>query len=325
MLNNYKRFLLLFVFILIILPSAFAAPSRDQADRELVIYGIRGPSGLGIVRLFEDPPQAPGFSIRAEALAQADLIAARFIAGEAKIGILPPNVAAKIASSGNKIQAAAVVGMGMLSLVTSDPEVKSIADLRGKTVEAANQGTSPDYVFRTVLINNGLKPDTDVRLGFSLAYPEITQSIIAGRISTSLMPEPFATQALAANSSLRRVGDIQQEWGRITGGGNFPMTVLAVDGDFAAANREVVNIILSAIEKSINWTVSNPEEAGRLAEKFDLGFPSKAASEAVPRSNYVFIPAQQARVSLENLFGVFLEYSPVSIGGGLPKDNFYLK
>ncbi|MCL2479216.1 MAG: ABC transporter substrate-binding protein [Treponema sp.] len=299
-------------------------PTREN-PRDLVIYGIRGPSGLGMVGLFDKPVQAPGFSTRIETLAQADLVAARFISGEAKIGILPPNMAAKIASSGKDIRIAAVIGMGMLSLLTSDPDVNGIGDLKGKTVEAAGQGATPDYVFRAILSNNGLVADTDVRLGFSLAYPEIAQSLIAGRISTALLPEPFATQALLARPSLRSVCDIRQQWQDLTGTDNFPMTVIAVDGNFASANQQALKIILSDIEESVKWTVANPQEAGLLAQKYDLGFPPDAAALAIPKSNYVYIPAGQARAALENLYGIFLRYSPVSIGGVMPGDEFYLQ
>ena len=301
----------------------FAGSIADREEKPLIIYGIRGPSGLGMVRMFENPPLIEGFRVSMEAVGQADLLAARFIAGEAKIGILPPNVAAKIASSGINLKTATVIGMGMLSLLTSDPLVKSLTDLRGKTVEAAGQGATPEFVFRRILSAHGLAPDTDVTLGFSLAYPEIAQSLVSGRISTALLPEPFATQALAGKPDLHQVCDVQEEWSKACGTDNYPMTVLAVDGDFAEANPGALKIILSALKDSIDWTVSFPAEAGLLAEKFDLGFPSKIAAAAVPRSNYIFIPAAQARPALESLFRVFLEFSPVSIGGSLPADNFY--
>jgi len=313
------------IYLLLLIGLQLHALPSNEAKNSLVIYGIRGPSGLGMIRLFEEPPAVPGFNVRVEALAQADLLAARFIAGDAKIGILPPNMAAKIASSGKNIKAAAVVGMGMLSLLTFDPQIVRIGDLAGKTVEAAGQGASPDYVFRRILLHHGLTPDVDVKLGFSLAYPEIAQSLIAGRISTALLPEPFASMALAGRPDLRQITDIQNEWRLITGGDNFPMTVLAVDGDFADSNPEALRIIMSELEKSINWTIGHPVEAGSLSEKHGLGFPPGAAAAAVPKSNYVFIPALAARSSLENLYRVFLEFSPVSIGGRLPADDFYLK
>ena len=298
--------------------------ARPALDRSLTIYGIRGPSGMAMIKLFEEPPRIQGFNVKVEALAHADLVAARFIAGEALIGILPPNVAARIAASGIHIQVAAVIGMGMISLLTSESQIQSIDDLRGKTVELAGQGVTPDYVFRRLLLARGLRPETDVRLAYALGPPEITQSLITGRISTALLPEPFATIALSGRPDLRSVEDIQDEWRRITGGDNYPMTVLAVNGDFAAQNPQALRIILERFADSIKWTVENPAEAGNLAFAHDLGFPQAAAALAIPRSNYVFIPAVEARSALEDLFKVFLEFNPASIGNVLPSNRFYL-
>jgi NitT/TauT family transport system substrate-binding protein len=297
-------------------------PPAGQVE-ELVIYGIRGPSAVGMIRLFENPPVGPGFSARLEALAQADLMAAKFIAGEAKLGILPPNVAAKIASSGKNIQIAAVTGTGMLSLISADPSVERIEDLKGKSVEVAGQGATPDYVFRRILMAHGLRPDIDVIFGYSLAYPEIAQSLIAGRLSLALLPEPFATMARAGNPALNLVGNVQDEWIKAGGAGNFPMTALVVDGDWAASHPEALAAILAAFEASIEWVLANPAEAGALVEKHDLGLRAPVVAVAVPRSNYVYIPAARARPSLESLYRAFLEFAPQSIGGALPKDNFY--
>jgi NitT/TauT family transport system substrate-binding protein len=285
-----------------------------------------------MIRLFENPPRLSRGTVQMEALAQADLMAAKFITGEAKVGILPPNVAAKIASTGKPIQVAAVVGTGMLSLLSGDGEVRRIEDLRGKTVEVAGQGATPDYVFRRILLSKGLNPDRDLHLGYALAYPEIAQSLIAGRISTALLPEPFATMARAGRPSLRQIGDIQAEWaaanvnaaGETAGRGNYPMTVLVVDADFARAEPGIVRSILYAYRSSIEWVRTHPEEAGALVEKHDLGLRAAVVRDAIPHSNYVFIPAAEARESLETLFRAFLEFAPPSIGGALPPDSFYL-
>ena len=317
------------LFIFASLASAFICTCKPNGSiNELTIYAIKGPSGVGMIRLFEEPPQIAGFNVKVEALAQADLMAARFISGEAKVGIMPPNMVAKIASSGRDIQAAAVIGAGMLSLLSSDPNVRGIEDLRGKTVEVAGQGATPDYVFQTILSAHGFAPNTDVALGYSLAYPEVAQSLIAGRVSVALLPEPFATMALMGKPDLRRVTDIQEEWAEAAqgqGGGNYPMTLLVVDGAFASANREALDVILTAVENSIGWVRVHPDEAGTLVEKHDLGLKAGIVAAAIPSSNYVFIPAHEARPSLEVLYGVFLENDPSSIGGTLPTDGFYLK
>jgi NitT/TauT family transport system substrate-binding protein len=289
----------------------------------LTIYAIRGPSGIGMIRLFENPPQIAGLPVKVEALAQADLMAAKFIAGEAKVGILPPNMAAKIAASGRDIQIAAIVGTGMLSLLTSDPAVTRIEDLKGRAVEVAGQGATPDYVFRRILSSKGMKPGVDVRLNYTLAYPEIAQSLIAGRITAAILPEPFATMALAGRQDLRVVGDIQAEWVRAGGSANYPMIALVVDAGFARERPDAIRVIMDDYRASTEWVLTHPEEAGVLVEKHALGIRSAVAAAAIPRSNYVFIPAREARPAIEALFRAFLEYAPESIGGVLPGDSFY--
>ncbi|MDR2747221.1 MAG: ABC transporter substrate-binding protein, partial [Treponema sp.] len=225
-----KKFTLALGFVLALACPLWARPQVEEskAPVPLVINAIKGPSGVGMIRLFENPPQIPGYDVSIEAFGQADIIAGKFISGEAKIGILPPNVAAKIASSGKNIQIAAIVGTGMVSLITSDPSIQSIDGLKGKNIEAAGQGATPEYVFRHILKARGIDPDNDLKLTFTLAYPEIAQSLIAGKLSLALLVEPFATMALRGNPALRQVGDIQEEWVRAGGNSNYPMTALVV-------------------------------------------------------------------------------------------------
>lgn len=320
-----KKIPLLAFFVILLSCFIHARGTGEQKVKELTIYSLKGSPGVGMIRLFEEPPEIPAFNVRMEALAQADLMAARLISGEAKVGILPPNVAAKIASSSRDIRAAAIVGAGMLSLLSSDPTVQRLEDLRGKTVEVAGQGATPDYVLRRILNSHALAPDRDVKLGYSLAPPEIAQSLIAGRISTALLPEPFASMALIGKPDLKSVADIKEEWAREGGSGNYPMTLLVVDGAFADANPGAVNEILGAVKNSIEWVSAHPIEAGNLVEKNELGLKANVAALAIPKSNYVFIPAAEGRPALEALFKVFLENAPASIGGALPGDRFYWK
>jgi NitT/TauT family transport system substrate-binding protein len=320
--NTNKQRLTFFGALLIGLTGALAAQSPSQGP--LTVYAIRGPSGVAMIRLFEDPPVAAGGPVRLEALAQADLVAARFISGEAKVGMLPANVAAKIASTGKRIQVAAVTGTGMLSLLTSDSSIRQFGDLRGKSIEVAGQGATPDFVFRRILQSKGFNPDRDMRLNYSLAYPEIAQSLIAGRVATALLPEPFATMARSGRPDLRLVSDVQLEWQQAGGVGNYPMTVLVVDADYARSDPAGVRAILAAIKASSEWVTANPAAAGALVEKHDLGLRAAVVAAAIPRSNYVYIDAAEARPALEALYGTFLQYSPDSIGGKLPADSFYL-
>ncbi|MDR1148295.1 MAG: ABC transporter substrate-binding protein, partial [Spirochaetaceae bacterium] len=123
--------------------------------------------------------------------------------------------------------------------------------------------------------------------------------------------------------NLIQVGDIQAEWDKYEGQGNYPITVLVLDAPFAKANPEAVKVILAAVKDSIEWVTAHPAEAGDLVEKHELGIKAAAAAASIPRSNYAFIEAKAARPALTALYKTLLEFAPDSIGGKLPADNFY--
>jgi NitT/TauT family transport system substrate-binding protein len=101
------------------------------------------------------------------------------------------------------------------------------------------------------------------------------------------------------------------------------MTALVVDGEFAAKNPVFMKALLAAYKTSIEWVIAHPTEAGALAEKHDLGLRAPIVAASIPRSNFVYQSAREARPSIEALFRVFLEYAPASIGGKLPGADFY--
>jgi NitT/TauT family transport system substrate-binding protein len=132
--------------------------------------------------------------------------------------------------------------------------------------------------------------------------------------------------ARSGSGKIAVVGDVQAEWMRLHGGGaNYPMTALVVDGAFAAANGSLIKTVLDSVKASVEWVAANPAAAGQLVEKHELGLRAAVVNAAVPRSNYVFIPAAEARPALEALYRAFLEFAPASIGGALPKDGFYYR
>ena len=125
---------------------AAAAPSP------IVVGALKGPSGIGMVRLFETPPApADGSTVRLVAVGSADLMTAKLISGEYDAGVLPVNVAAKLYTSGIPIRLAAIVGNGMVSFLSADNTPASLSELRGKRINIAGQGATPDFLLRRLL------------------------------------------------------------------------------------------------------------------------------------------------------------------------------
>jgi NitT/TauT family transport system substrate-binding protein len=303
---------------------SIGALAAYAAQKPIVVAALKGPSGIGMARLFETPPDpGDGSAILMIAVSSADLMVAKLISGEYDAGVLPVNVAAKLYNAGVPIRLAAIVGDGMVSFLCSDPAISGLADLRGRKVNVAGQDATPDFLFRRLLEDAGVDPRKDLRLDYSLSYPEAASALAAGKIACAILPEPFATMARATNPALRSPIDLGELWTRRTGQRSYPMTAFVVSSKLAAGRPRTVKAILAAYASSIAWIKERPAEAGALVEKEGLGLTASIASKAIPLSAYVFTEARAARSSVEALLGAFLDLAPVAVGGKLPDDGFY--
>ena len=130
---------------------------------------LNGPSGIGMAYLFENAPDLGTASSSFEVVAGADVLLPKLLKGEVDIGILPPNAAAKVYNANNgAIILGAIVGEGMLTVVSTDSSVKSLSDLKGKKLYVAGQGATPEYMIRylagkeNISVNGGAIIKTDV-------------------------------------------------------------------------------------------------------------------------------------------------------------------
>jgi NitT/TauT family transport system substrate-binding protein len=263
-----------------------------------------------------------GQRLKIVAVPSADMMAAKVISGEYAGAVLPVNLAAKLRASGLPIALGAVIGNGMLSLLTTDATFESLAGLKGKELNVAGQGATPEFLIRRLLKDSGMDPEKDLHLAFALPYPEMAAALAGGKISYALLPEPFVTLARMANPALRSPVDIRALWQKSTGMQDYPMTVIVfrTDGSITEADARA---ILEAVHESIDFVERDHKKAAAFVEKNDLGLKAGVAEAAIPRSNYVFIRPRDARASIESLLQEFLKVSPAGIGGRLPDDYFY--
>ena len=243
--------------------------------------------------------------------------------GEVDAVFLPVNMAAKLYTKGPKFKLAAVSGLGSLFMVSSDNLITTWKNLKGKIIYLTGKGATPDYLLRYLLLENGLDPEKDVKLDFSVQAPQIAQLMIAERAETAFIPQPFVLQVEMKSKEARTVLDPQKELLRIRGGEQaFPFTAFVISPELYENRPEAAAAITEALGKSINWTQENPREASLLIEKFGI-MSAAIAEKAIPVSGIKYIPAVQAKESVEDFLKMMLDLDPVSVGGTLPDEGFY--
>ncbi len=309
-----------FMFVLFALLVGFCFAKQPE---EVNISALNGPSGIGMAYLFETKPDIGAKETNYDVVASADVLLPKLLKGEVQIGILPPNAAAKVYNK-NKgaIVMGAVVGEGMLTIVSTDDTVTDLASLKGKKLTVAGQGATPEYMIRYLAAKEGISLEggkDGIELDFSIPNAEIAAAIASGKIQNALVPEPFATVACTNAKNCRRAINIQELWGK----DNYPMTVVVINAKFASEYPETVQKFLDAYKDSIYWTNKYPLAAGALVEKYTLGLKAMIAAKAIPNANFAFTYAKDAKSKIESLLSIFLEYSPEAIGGKLPDSAFY--
>ena len=348
--NKYNRVCLVSAVLMLMAMVVFAGGKKEAGDvpssevpsagnRTINVAALNGPSGIPMAYLFENKPQVSGADFQFQVVAGADVLLPKLLKGEIDVGILPPNVAAKVFTKNNgALVVAAVMGQGMLHLITKDETIVSLADLQGKTVNVAGQGATPEYMFRYLLKSNGITiaedgaaPDANsVALDFSVPAAEIAAALLSGKIQYAVVPEPFSTVATTKDASVRRAINLQKEYAALNEAvgkewENYPMTVLVARKSLAETSPEILRGLLASAKNAVDWTVAHPSEAGTLVQSHTLGLQAPIASKVIPNGAYVFVPATEARPQLEELFSIFLDFAPEAIGGALPSDDFYFE
>jgi ABC-type nitrate/sulfonate/bicarbonate transport system substrate-binding protein len=144
---------------------------------------------------------------------------------------------------------------GFLKLVTV-PEVKSFADLRGKTVSVDARTTGYAFVLFELLDRNGLRePDYSVeRAGGVL---QRFQALMEKKHAGTLLLSPFEVQAEAKGFNVLAVA--LQVLGQYQG------LVAGVRSSWAAANRDALVGFIRAYVRAVEWLYDPANKAEALA------------------------------------------------------------
>ncbi len=253
----------------------------------------------------------------------ADEVAPLLIQGEIDCAAVPSNLASVLYNkTEGEVVVAAVNTLGVLYVVENGESVNSIQDLAGKTVYSTGQGTTPEYIFRNILSENGIDPDNDLTIEYKSESTEIAallgstdENIIA------VLPQPYVTSVQMQNSNVRIALDLTEEWEKVSDGTVVTGT-LVVRKSFAEENPEAFAAMLEEYAASVEYVNANPAEAAVLIE--NLGIAKAAVIEAaLPYCNITFMTGEEMKAAVSAYLEVLYGQDPSSVGGALPDDAFY--
>ncbi|HBV80667.1 MAG TPA: sulfonate/nitrate/taurine transporter substrate-binding protein [Clostridiales bacterium] len=298
--------------------AAFAACSKKQDDTEIRIAALKGPTGMGMVKL-ADKQNYPNYTVSIEA--SPDALNPRIISGEVDVAAVPVNLASVLYNKlDGDISVLAVSTLGVLYVLEAGSEVNSVADLAGRTVYATGQGATPEYILNYLLDKNGVSGSVEVN--YVGEHAALATMLADGSAEIGMLPEPNVTSTLAGNDNLRIALNLTEEWNKVCST-ELVQGVVIARKSFVNEHPEAIEQFLREYEKSSAFVNENIDEAAKLIVDVGILGNVEIAKKAIPNCNISFSKGEAMHKAVEGMLTVLFEANPKSIGGKLPDKDFY--
>ncbi|MCI6674501.1 MAG: ABC transporter substrate-binding protein [Sphaerochaetaceae bacterium] len=328
-----KRHLIVISLLLSLVVPAFANGTREEgvayATEEVPVrvLAFKGPTAIGMAKLMDEAKNGPvdhntySFQLLGAPTEAVPLIAK----GAVDIASIPANLASVLYNNTDgKIKAIAVNTLGVIYVVENGDTVKSVQDLKGRTIYASGKGATPEYGFRTVLEQNGLDPDKDLTIEWKSEHAECVAALKQVDDGIALLPQPFVTVARMQNPGLNVVLDLTKEWEAKSEGSSMITSVVVVQKQFLETHPNAVSRFMESYAQSVAYMTdpANIKQAAALTGSFDI-IPAKVAEQAIPHCNIVDITGKEMQAKLSSYLGELYRQNPKAVGGKVPDSSFY--
>ncbi len=208
-----------------------------------------------------------------------------------------------------------LVPMSAVIIATTNPDIRSVADLRGKKL-AIDVGAAEFVVLKTYGKVVGIDVEKEITIVPS-AYPVARSRLITGEVDAAVLVEPHISLARKENPNIRRVVSFEDLWREITGQPYAVYLVTAVREDFLRANPGFVERMIAMFQEVEDFIRRNPEEADRiLAEGMKIERSVMLSGILSRDVQYMTIPIwrEDAKSVVSSMFSKAVEV------GALPKE-----
>ena len=166
------------------------------------------------------------------------------VSGDIELGTPSPGVSLGANLTGGDLVTIAGVDRRLALALVVLPEIKSVADLRGKTIGVSQAGTSIEYGARYILEKHGLKPGEDVKIMQTGGHPNslaaVQNKLLAGAVLS------FPTRTVARKAGLVELVDLGQEEVSYPGG------ALTMRRAYLDANADLTRRMVKAYVEGIH-------------------------------------------------------------------------
>lgn len=303
-----------------------AAPKAEAPVTTFRIAGLKGPTTMGMVKLMSDAEAGETHQdYQVTMYGAADEVVPLLVKGDIDLAAIPANLAANLYNqTEGKVQVAAINTLGVLYVVTTGDDVKSVEDLKGKTVYSTGKGTTPEYVLNYILKENGIDPEKDLTVEYKSEATEVAAALqAADEGAIAVLPQPYVTAAQSQIEGLNVALNLTEEWNKVSTDSDLVTGVLVASTEFIEQNEAAFEEFLKDYQASIEWVNSNTADAAELVANYGIVAKAPLAQKALPACNITYVDGAEMKTKLSGYLQVLFDQNPKAVGGAMPGDDFY--
>ena len=209
-----------------------------------------------------------------------DLIKA-IVGGQLDTGVLGFTNAASWSSRGADLKVVGGAQHGYHAIVVrDDSNIKTVADLKGRTLASQKEGSTADTVLRGVVLKDAGLQASDLNI-MGVSPQVAVQSLVGSRVDAAFLFEPQASIAKLV-APVTQIYEVGQVW-------PFPCMVVITSGDVLENRKDAVWKSLDAQREAIDLLQEKPEEAAKLIASYFIAEPALKTLDGreVPREEVI--------------------------------------
>jgi len=229
---------------------------------KIKVKALKGPPAVSMVKLFADNETGKTSNkYETSIINSVDEVVATVAKKDYDIITIPSNLASVMYNKTNgDVKIASILALGINYIVGNNDTVKSIQDLKGKTIYTFGKGATPEIVLNYVLKGNGLEPGKDVKIEFKSEATEVAAVLASEKDAIAMLPEPFLSSAQVKNPKLKVLISMGDEWDKVKG--TLPKSqisgVVIVRKEFAEKLENDKNVLLFTKLKKGGFVIDTP-------------------------------------------------------------------
>lgn len=257
---------------------------RENKTKMAVYSGV---ASLSVAKLVKDR----GYAYESSLYNDLNEIENLIRNGNADMAVVPVESAAKLFNeTKGGVKIIAVNSLCNLQLLSADEEIKSLADIKGKTVYASGEGTASEAVLNYIFEKNSINPKVE----YVATDAELANLAVEGKADICILPEPQATKVVFENTSMKRAADFNDEWNKISEA-EYAQTVVIARTEYIENNPEYINQFIFHNEISVNFLNENVDTGADMLNKLGYFSTVDIARACVPECNLQFVKGEDMK------------------------------